>query len=88
MKTYQLDIDDNFFPEFKRILTLFPLDSIKLYTKNGYEIQLDTDDLELTDEFRKAVEEGIAELDKGEGITHENVVHELQAKYSKLYFKK
>jgi predicted transcriptional regulator len=28
-----------------------------------------------------AIDEGIAELDKGEGITHENVLHELQAKY-------
>lgn len=88
MKTYQLDIDDEFFPEFKRILNLFPPNSIKLYTNNGFEIQLDTDDLELTDELKKAIEEGIAELDRGEGITHENVVLELQAKYPKLTFKK
>ncbi len=88
MKTYQLDIDDKIFPELKRILNSFPLNSIKLYTKNGYEIQLDSDDLELTDEFKKAIEDGIAELDRGEGITHENVVHELHTKYPKLYFKK
>ncbi len=88
MKTYQLDIDDKLIPEFKRILNSFPADSVKLYTKSGYEIQLDTDDLELTDEFKRAIEEGIAELDRGEGITHENVVHELQAKYPKLNFKK
>lgn len=88
MKTYQLDIDDELFPEFKRILNLFPPNSVKLYTKNGYVIQLDTDDMELADELKKAIEEGIAELERGEGITHENVVHELQAKYPKLNFKK
>ena len=88
MKTYQLDIDDELFPEFKRILNSFPSNSVKLYTKNGYEIQLDTDDLELTEEFKKAIEEGIVELDRGEGIAHENIVHELQAKYPKLNFNK
>jgi hypothetical protein len=88
MKTYQLDIEDNLFPEFIRILNMFPPNSVKLYSQNGYEIQLDTDSLELTDELRKAIEEGIAELDRGEGIIHENVVHELQTKYPKLNFKK
>ena len=88
MKTYQLDIDDELFPEFKRILNLFPPNSVKLYTKNGYEIQLDTDDRELTDDLKKAIEEGIEELDRGEGIAHENVVRELQAKYPKLHFNK
>lgn len=89
MKTYQLDIDDKFSPEFKRILNLFPPDSVKLYTKNGHEIQLDADDdLNLTDEFKKAIEEGIAELDRGEGIAHEHVVNELQARYPKLNFRK
>ena len=86
MKTYQLDIDDKLLPEFKRILNSFPPNSVRLFTKNGYEIQLDNDDLELTDEFIEAIEEGIEELDRGEGITHENVVHELQAKYPKLKF--
>lgn len=64
MKTYQLDIEDNLFPEFKRILNMFPPNSVKLYSKNGYEIQLDTDDLDLTDEFKRAIEEVIAELDR------------------------
>jgi hypothetical protein len=88
MKTYQLDIEDNYFPELKRILNMFPPNSVKLYSQNGYEIQLDTDDLELTDEFKKAIEEGITELERGEGITYENVVQELQTKYPKLNFKK
>ncbi len=88
MKTYQLDIDDKFSPEFKRILSLFPPNSVKLYTKKGYEIHLDANDMELSDELKKTIEEGIAELDRGEGIIHENVVHELQAKYPKLNFKK
>ena len=88
MKTYQIDIDDKLFPELKRILSLLPLDGVKLYNQNGYEIRLDTGDLELTNELRMAIDEGIAELDRGEGITHENVLHELQAKYANLNFKK
>lgn len=88
MKTYQIDIDDKLFPELKRILNLLPPDGVKLYNQNGYEIQLDTDDLELTNELRIAIDEGIAELDGGEGVTHENVLHELQAKYPNLNFKK
>jgi hypothetical protein len=84
MKTYQIDIDDKLFPELKRILNLLPPDGVKLYNQNGYEIQLDTGDLELTDELRMAIDEGIAELDRGEGITHENVLHELQARYTNI----
>jgi hypothetical protein len=84
MKTYQIDIDDKLFPELKRILNLLPSNGVKLYNQNGYEIQLDTNDLELTDELRMAIDEGIAELDRGEGITHENVLNELQAKYPNL----
>ena len=61
-----------------------PPDGVKLYNQNGYKIQLDTGDLELTDELRMAIDEGIAELDRGEGITHENVLHKLQAKYPSL----
>jgi hypothetical protein len=84
MKTYQIDIDDKLFPELKRILNLLPSNGVKLYNQNGYEIQLDPSDLELTDELRMAIDEGIAELDRGEGIIHENVLHELQAKYPNL----
>lgn len=88
MKTYQIDIDDNLFPELKRVLNLLPKNGVKLYKHNGYEIQLDTDDFELTDELKAALDEGIAALDRGEGIPHEQVVAEMQAKYPNLTFKR
>jgi len=88
MKTYQIDIEDNLFPELKRVLNLLPKNGVKLYKHDGYEIQLDADDFELTDELKAALEEGIAELDRGEGIPHEQVVAEMQAKYPNLTFKK
>ena len=88
MKTYQIDIDEKLFPELKRILNLFPPNGVKLFNQNGLEIQLEADDLELTDEFRMAIEEGIAELDRGEGIPHENILHEFKAKYPYLNFGK
>jgi len=85
MKTYQIEIDDKLFPELKRILKLLPQEGVKLYNQNGYEIQLDTSDLELTDELRMAIDEGIAELDRGEGISNENVLNELHAKYPEAH---
>jgi len=88
MKTYQIDIDEKLFPELKRILNLFPPNGVKLFNQNGLEIQLEADDLELTDEFRMAVEEGIEELDRGEGIPHEIMLNELKAKYPNLNFGK
>lgn len=36
---------------------------------------------ELSDEQKAEIEESIAELDKGEGIPHEQVMKEIKAKY-------
>ena len=88
MKTYQIDIDDKLFPELKRILNLLPPNGVRLYNQKGKEIPLDTKDVELTEELIMAINEGISELDNGEGITHENVMDELQAKYPNLKFRK
>jgi hypothetical protein len=88
MKTYQIDIEDSLFPELKRALSSLPKESVKLYNKSGYEIQIDVDDIELSIELMAALEEGIAGLDRGEGIPHEQVVAEMQAKYPNLTFKK
>jgi hypothetical protein len=90
MKTYQIDIEDNLFPELKRILGFLPKDGVKLRTQTGYEIAIDNEpsDFELTDEYKAFIDEGIAELDRGEGIPHEQVVAEMQAKYPNLIFKK
>jgi len=88
MKTYQIDIEESLFPELKRVLNLLPKNSVKLYKHNGYEIQLDSDEIELTDELKAFLDEGIAELDRGKGIPHEQVVAEMQAKYPNLIFKK
>lgn len=88
MKTYQIDIEESLFPELKRVLNLLPKNGVKLYKRNGYEIQLDSDEIELTDEIKAFLDEGIAELDSGKGIPHEQVVAEMQAKYPNLIFKK
>jgi hypothetical protein len=88
MKTFQIDIEESLFPELKRVLNLLPKNSVKLYKHNGYEIQLDSDEIELTDELKAFLDEGIAELDRGEGIPHEQVVAEMQVKYPNLIFKK
>ncbi len=88
MKTYQIDIEDKLFPELKRILNFSPRNGVRLYNQDGYEIQLDSGDLEITDELKKAIDDGIAELDRGEGKTHENVLHELETKYPNLNFRK
>lgn len=42
--------------------------------------------MEVTDELILAIEEGIAELDKGEGIPHEIVLDSLQANYPDMKF--
>jgi hypothetical protein len=88
MKTFQIDIEESLFPELKRVLNLLPKNSVKLYKHNGYEIQLDSDEIELTDELKAFLDDGIAELDRGEGIPHEQVVAEMQVKYPNLIFKK
>ena len=88
MKTYQIDIEDNLFPELKKVLNLLPKNGVRLYKHDGYEIQLDSDEFELTDELKAALDEGIASLDRGEGIPHEQVIAEMQAKYPNLTFRK
>jgi predicted transcriptional regulator len=89
MKTYQIQIEDAFFPELKRVLGFLPKDSVKLQTQAGYEIAIDNQpsDFEMTDEFEEFINEGIAQLDRGEGIPHEQVVAEMQEKYPNLKFK-
>jgi hypothetical protein len=88
MKTFQIDIEESLFPELKRVLNLLPKNSVKLYKHNGYEIQLDFDEIELTDELKAVLDEGIVELDSGKGISHVQLVAEMQAKYPNLIFKK
>lgn len=86
MKTYQIDIDDKLFPELKRMLNLLPPNGVRLYNQKGKEIPLDANDVVLTEELIKSINEGISELDKGEGIAREDVVNELQARYPNLKF--
>ncbi len=90
MKTYQIQIEVEFFTELKRVLAFLPKNSVKLQTQTGYEISLDSNpsDFELSDEFDAFIEEGIAELDRGEGIPHDQMVAEMQAKYPNLTFRK
>lgn len=90
MKTYQIQIEDEFFTELKWVLAFLPKNSVKLQTQTGYEISLDSNpsDFELSDEFDAFIEEGIAELDRGEGIPHDQMVAEMQAKYPNLTFRK
>lgn len=89
MRTYKIQIEDALFPELKRVLGFLPKNSIKLETQTGYEITIDHNqsDFELSDEFKVFIDEGIAELDRGEGIPHEQVLEEMQAKYPNLKFK-
>ncbi len=87
MKTYQIDIEESLFPYFKTLMRELPIESFRLYTKDGYELNIDDAELELSDEAKRAIDEGIEELDRGEGIPHEQVVAEMQAKYPQLKFK-
>lgn len=90
MKTYQIQIDDSLFPELKRVLAFLPKNGVKLRTQTGYEIAIEDkpSDFELSDEFEGFINEGIAQLDRGEGIPHEQVIAEMRAKYPNLTFKK
>jgi len=36
---------------------------------------------EISEEEKLAIDEGLAELDRGEGISHDQVMNEIQAKY-------
>ena len=87
MKSYQIDIEDKFFPELKRLLSLLPRDGVRLYQQNGYEIKINSNDIELNDELKAALEEGIKSMDKGESFTSEQVFNEAKAKYPQLKFK-
>ncbi len=90
MKSYQIQIEDEFFPELKRVLSFLPKDSVRLQTQSGREIAIDDSpsEFEMSDEFEAFIAEGIAELDRGEGIPHEQVVAEMQAKYPDLKFER
>lgn len=90
MKTYQIQIEEGLFPELKRLLSYLPKDGVKLLNQTGNEILINNDlvDFELSVEFKAFIDEGLAELDRGEGIPHEQVVAEMQAKYPNLTFKR
>jgi hypothetical protein len=88
MKTYQIEIEEQIFPYFKKLMMELPIESFKLYTKEGYELKIDEPELELSDEAKMAIDEGIASLDSGEIITTEMVVNEAQARYPQLKFRK
>ena len=53
MKSYQIQIEDEFLPELKRVLSFFPKDSVRLQTKAGREIAIDDSpsEFEMSDEF-------------------------------------
>ena len=88
MKIYQIQIEDDLFPELKRVLGFLPKDGVKLRTQAGYEISIDNEQcyFELTDEFKSFIDEGIASLEKGESYTTEQVLMEAKAKYPNLNF--
>jgi len=88
MKTYQIDIEDQMFPYFKQLMSELPINSFKLYTKEGYELKVDEPDLELSDDAKRAIDEGIASLEGAEIITTEMVVNEAMARYPQLKFRK
>lgn len=88
MKTFQLDIEEKYFQELKWLLSQLPENSVRLFTGNGYQITIDNEEFELTDEMESAINEGIAQLERGEGIPHEQVMEEMQSKYPNLRFKK
>ena len=88
MKTFQLDINEKYFQELKWLLSQLPKDSVKLFAGNGYQITIDDDEFELTEDMEAAINEGIDQLERGEGIPHEQVMEEMQSKYPNLKFKK
>lgn len=76
------------FPYFKQLMSELPINSFKLYTKEGYELKVDEPDLELSDDAKRAIDEGIASLEGAEIITTEMVVNEAMARYPQLKFRK
>ncbi len=90
MKTYQIQIEDEFFPELKKVLSFMPKNSVRLQTQAGYEITIDYNpsEFEVSDEFDAFIAEGIASLENGESYTTEQVLMEAKAKYPNLNFDK
>lgn len=88
MKTYQIDIEESMFPYFKKLMGELPVESFKLFTKEGYELKIDETEFELSDETKMAIDEGIASLDPDKIITTEMVVNEAQERYPQLKFRK
>ncbi len=88
MKTYRIEIEELIFPYFKKLMMELPIESFKLYTKEEYELKIDEPELELSDEAKRAIDEGIASIASGKIITTEMVVNEAQAKYPQLKFRK
>lgn len=88
MKTYQIQIEDEFFPELKKVLSFLPKDSVKLQTQAGYEIAIDSNPIEFEQsaEFDAFIAEGIASLENGESYTTEQVLMEAKAKYPNFNF--
>lgn len=88
MRTYQIQIEDEFFTELKRVLAFLPKNSVKLQTQTGYEISLDSSpsDFEMSDEFDAFIEEGIVSFESGDSYTTEQVLMEAKAKYPNLKF--
>lgn len=88
MKTYQIQIEDEFFPELKRVLSFLPKDSVRLQTQAGYEIAIDDSpsEFEQSEEFEAFIAKGIASLENGESYTTEQVLMEAKAKYPNLNF--
>ena len=54
--------------------------------QNSFETQPESDEFELTDEFKAFIDEGIASLERGESTSHESFMKEMQAKYPQLDF--
>jgi hypothetical protein len=88
MKTYQIAIEESMFPYFKKLMGELPVESFKLFTKEGYELKIEETEFELSDETKMAIDEGIASLDSDKIITTEMVVNEAQARYPQLKFRK
>lgn len=88
MKTFQIDIEEVMFPYFKKLMSELPVESFKLYTKEGTQLKIDETERELSDEAKRSIDEGLASLDSGRIITTEMVVNEAQARYPQLKFKR
>lgn len=88
MKTYQTQIENDLFPELKRVLAFLPMNGRKLRTQTGYKITIEDEpsDFELSEEFDAFINEELAQLDNGERIPHEKAIAEMQGKYPTLKF--